>query len=42
MLDILPVILDSSMEYVYLFESVQVTLNVFNVNGHCYNADEPI
>jgi len=33
--DLLPTMLDSSIEYIYSFESVQVvTLNVFNTNGH--------
>ena len=42
MLVLVPVMLDSSIEYIYLFESVQVTFNVFNVNGHWYNVFEPM
>ena len=42
MLVLVPVILDSSIKYIYSFVSEQVTLNVFNVNGHWYNVGEPI
>ena len=40
MLILEPVILDSSIEYIYSFVSVQTTLNVFNVNGHWYSVFE--
>ena len=42
MLALEPVILDSSIEYIYSFVSVQTTLNVFNINGHRYSAESPI
>ena len=42
MLVLVPVILDSSIKYIYLFVSVQLELSVFNVNGHWYNDCEPI
>ena len=42
MLVLEPVILDSSIEYIYSFASEQEVLNVFNVNGHWYRVDEPM
>ena len=42
MLVLMPVIKDSSIECINSFKSVQGVLNVFNVNGHWYNVDDPM
>ena len=39
---LLPVTVDSLIEYIYSFESSQTALNVFNVKGHWYYVVEPI